>query len=70
MLEIKTNVLTAEVFLGLYVSVGWESPCEAQIKAALQNSLATFTALDDGKPVGMARLIEVTQGYGCSQQQG
>ena len=57
MLEIKTNVLTAEVFLGLYASVGWEPPCEAQVKAALQNSLATFTALDDGKPVGMARLI-------------
>jgi hypothetical protein len=37
--------------------VGWEPPCEAQVKAALQNSLATFTALDDGKPVGMPRLI-------------
>ena len=57
MLEIKTNALTAEVFLGLYASVGWEPPCEAQVKSALQNSRATFTALDDGKPVGMARLI-------------
>lgn len=57
MLEIKTNVLTAEVFLGLYASVGWGPPCEAQVRAAPQNSLATFTALDNGKPVGMARLI-------------
>jgi len=57
MLEIKTNTLTAELFLGLYASVGWEPPCEAQVKAALQNSLATFTAFDNGKPVGMARLI-------------
>lgn len=57
MLEIKTNVLTAEIFLNLYTSVGWEPPCEAQVQAALQNSLATFAALDDGKPVGMARLI-------------
>ena len=57
MLEIKTNVLTAEIFLNLYTSVGWEPPCGAQVQTALQNSLATFTALDDGKPVGMARLI-------------
>jgi GNAT superfamily N-acetyltransferase len=57
MLEIKMNVLTLAAFLGLYTSVGWEPPCEAQAQVALQNSLATFTALDDGKPVGMARLI-------------
>lgn len=57
MLEIKMNVLTAEIFLKLYTSVGWEPPCEAQVQAALQNSLATFAALDDGKPVGMVRLI-------------
>lgn len=57
MLGIKMNVLTAEIFLKLYTSVGWEPPCEAQVQAALQNSLATFAALDDGKPVGMARLI-------------
>ncbi len=55
--EIKTNVLTAGIFLELYTSVGWEPPCEAQVRAALQNSLATFTAFDGGKPVGMARLI-------------
>ena len=57
MLEIKRNILTAELFLELYTSVGWEPPCEAQVRAALQNSLATFAAFDDGKPVGMARLI-------------
>ena len=57
MLEMKTNVLTSEVFLSLYTLVGWEPPCEAQVRVALQNSLATFTALDDGKSVGMARLI-------------
>ena len=57
MLEIKTNMLTAEVFLALYTSVGWEPPCEAQVQAALQNCLATFLAFDEGKPAGMARLI-------------
>ena len=57
MLDIKMNVLTAEAFLALYTSVGWEQPCEAQVRTALQNSLATFSVFDDGKPVGMVRLI-------------
>ena len=57
MLEIKRNILTAELFLELYTSVGWEPPCEAQVRTALQNSLATFAAFENGKPVGMARLI-------------
>ena len=57
MLEIKANILTAEIFLELYTSVGWESPCEAQVRTALQNCLATFAAFENGKPVGMARLI-------------
>ena len=57
MLDIKTNVLTVETFLALYTSVGWEPPCEAQVRTALQKSLATFTAYEDGKAVGMARLI-------------
>lgn len=57
MLEIRTNVLTVETFLALYASVGWEPPCAAQVRTALQNSLATFTAFDEGKPAGMARLI-------------
>ena len=57
MLEIKTNLQHAEIFLELYASVGREPPCEAQVRTALQNSLATFAAFDDGKPVGMVRLI-------------
>ena len=57
MLDIKINALTAEAFLALYTSVGWEPPCEAQVRTALQNTLATFTAFEEGTPVGMARLI-------------
>ena len=57
MLDIKTNVLTVETFLTLYASVGWEPPCEAQVRTSLQNSLATFAAYEDGKAVGMVRLI-------------
>ena len=56
-MEVKNNILTEETFIELYSSVGWEPPCEAQVRVALQNSLATFTALENGKPVGMARLI-------------
>ena len=56
-MEVKTNILTEETFTELYSSVGWEPPCQEQIHIALQNSLATFTALEDGRPVGMVRLI-------------
>ena len=56
-MEVKNNILTEETFTELYSSVGWEPPCQEQIRIALQNSLATFTALADGKPVGMVRLI-------------
>lgn len=56
-MEVKINTLTAELFLELYRSVGWESPCVEQVEKALENTLATFTAYDDGKPVAMVRLI-------------
>jgi len=56
-MEVKINILTEETFIELYSSVGWEPPCEAQVRVALQNSLATFTAMENGKPVGMVRLI-------------
>jgi DNA-binding Lrp family transcriptional regulator len=48
------------LFLELYISVGWEPPCIAQVKKALENTIATFTAYNNGSAVGMARLI----GYG------
>lgn len=56
-MEVKTNILTAETFLMLYSAVGWEPPGIEQIRIALKNSLADFTALENGKPVGMVRLI-------------
>lgn len=57
MLEVRMNVLTPELFLELYKSVGWESPCVEQVCAALENTLATFTCYDYDCPVGMARVI-------------
>ena len=56
-MEVKNNILTEETFIELYSSVGWEPPCREQIRIALQNSLASFTVLENGKPVGMVRLI-------------
>lgn len=56
-MEIQVNTLTPELFLQLYTSVGWEPPCIAQVKKALENTIATFTAYNNGQAVGMVRLI-------------
>lgn len=56
-MEIKLNALTPEQFLDLYTAVGWEPPCIEQVRVALKNSLATFTAYDGGRAVGMVRLL-------------
>ena len=56
-MEIRINTLTSEPFLDLYRSVGWAPPCIEQVKAALQNTLSTFTCYDGDCPVGMARVI-------------
>ena len=56
-MEIKINALTPELFLELYKSVGWEPPCIEQVRAALENTIATFTCYDDNCPVGMVRVI-------------
>lgn len=56
-MEVRINKLTPELFLDLYTSVGWEPPCVEQVKMALKNTIATFTAYDGDNPVGMVRLI-------------
>ena len=56
-MTVKTNELSAELFLHLYASVGWDPPGIEQMKKALENTLATFTADDQDTPVGMVRLI-------------
>ena len=56
-LKIEINILIPELFLELYQSVGWEPPCLEQVKTALQNTMATFTAYDNDMAVGMVRLI-------------
>ena len=56
-MEVKVNKLTPELFLDLYTSVGWEAPVIEQVKEALKNTLATFTAYENNHAVGMVRLI-------------
>lgn len=56
-MEVKVNKLTPELFLDLYTSVGWEAPVIQQVKEALKNTLATFTAYENNNAVGMVRLI-------------
>ena len=56
-MEVRINILTPELFLTLYQSVGWEPPCIEQVRIALENTIATFTCYDNNIPVGMVRLI-------------
>lgn len=56
-MKVTLNTLTPELFLELYTSVGWEPPGKDQVETALKNTLASFTAFDENKPVGMVRLI-------------
>lgn len=51
-MAVKTNELSAELFLQLYTSVGWEPPGIEQVQKALDNTIATFTAFDSEKAVG------------------
>ena len=56
-MQVKINTLTPELFLELYTSVGWEPPCIEQAAKALENTLVSFTAYENGKAIGMVRLI-------------
>lgn len=56
-MEVRIDTLTPELFLDLYRSVGWEAPVIEQVKVALINTVATFTAYENNDAVGMARLI-------------
>ena len=56
-LRVEQDTLSAEIFLELYASAGWEPPCREQAAAALERTLATFTAYDGDHPVGMVRLL-------------
>ena len=56
-MTVKTNELSAELFLRPDTSVDWEPPGIEQVRKALENMIATFTAYDNDKAIGMVRLI-------------
>ena len=56
-IHIALNALTPEIFLTLYRSVGWDAPEADQVRCALENTPAAFTAYAGDQPVGMLRLL-------------
>ena len=68
-MEVKTNELSAELFLQLYTSVGWKPPGIEQVQKALENTIATFTACDEDTAVGM-ELISSKEAVGFYQKHG
>lgn len=56
-MNMMVNQLDADLFLKLYISVGWEPPCREQVERALENTFASFVAYDGDIPAGMVRVI-------------
>ena len=56
-MEYRKNVLCYEDYCELRESVGWPLWAEEQVRSALANSACTVIAVDQGKTVGMGRLI-------------
>ncbi len=57
MMEIIENQLDVETYLSLRKKVNWKELSREQAKKAIENSLLTICAVEDGTPVGMARMV-------------
>lgn len=57
MLEFMENNQDVDTYLGLRAAVRWKELTKAQAKKALENSLYILTAYEEGKPVGMGRIV-------------
>lgn len=57
MFEVEKQSLTVEDYIEIYSSVGWALWPIEQISVALTNSMFTVCVKDNGKPVGMGRLV-------------
>lgn len=55
-MEYKENALCYKDYCGLRASAGWLAFSPEQAQRALDNSLYTITAVEDGQTVGMGRL--------------
>lgn len=56
-MEYKENALCYEEYCSLRESVGWLLFPKEQMEKALNNSVYTVIAVEDGKTVGMGRLL-------------
>ena len=56
-MEILMNQLTAEDFNRLFRSIGWREPSLKVAQKALDHSYATFSVVEKGRTIAMARLL-------------
>ena len=54
--SLDKNILTANEYLILLESVGWDAPPYEQAGTAIENSLYTVLIKTDGVPIGMGRV--------------
>lgn len=57
MVELIENNRNVETYLELRRAVSWKELSKEQAKKALKNSLYILTAYEDGKAVGMGRIV-------------
>lgn len=56
-MEILEDKLTVDIYMDLRKKVDWIELNRDQAEKALNNSLKTFTVMEDGKAIGMGRLV-------------
>ncbi len=56
-IEIIDNSLTPEIFIDIRNRVNFKEYEYEDVKVALNNSLYTVVVYDDGKPIGIARVV-------------
>ena len=54
---LKDNDLDTNTYLKLRKSVNWKPLTEKQAEKAIENSILTLVAYDEGKPIGMGRIV-------------
>lgn len=54
---LKDNDLDTNTYLKLRKSVNWKPLIEKQAEKAIENSILTLVAYDEGKPIGMGRIV-------------
>ena len=57
MIEIVENKLNVETYLDIRASVHWKVLRKEQAEKALNNSLYTVMAVENGKTIGMGRIV-------------